>query len=262
MDTYKKVYKFLKKYKLLIAIIVFFCIVARLTNFYNYKFSRSAITALISRSIFAGNAVFINKTQLLTTASLVEDICNYNEYSRTSIYVIDSKTYYKVDVAAINRGYNLALLELQPVYSRRANIKNYSILSTEDLLHKTNVYYYTNNNEPFKTFIHQGKVILENTNTRLKLPAMTRVDEGGPVLDKNLSLVGLLGPNTPDLRPNIIGRNLIEKFLIENHVDFRINSNKIALQGVRNYHNELNTQVICITKPLSIRRTFIINGVF
>lgn len=240
---------FIKEFKPIVFIAIF-CVIYFYINsvFYN-QFQTNKITALIRKSKFAGNAFFINKTQLLTTYDLVEKTCKKNQDSRNAIFILFKNNYYKVDVLVKDPIYNLAVLEMGKYDSAEAKIKNYAIITNRKSEKNEKAFYFVNKNKPFKSFLKNKTILNVSENvSKIKIFDFLRKYYGSPVLDKNLSLYGIITGNSGKILKtlDITNSNLIKDFLDNNSIRYSINKNNMNLFKITNYKDEINAQVICI----------------
>lgn len=210
--------------------------------------NRSNITAVVPNVKFAGMGVLINKNFILTTDYIISDVCLQQNAELNLIYMLYKGNYYVVKSLLSNKELNLNLLEIVDYKFKNETVKNYVLVSDKNNINiKDTVYFYKTINKPYNSVFKKTKVKeVYNYSFLLNNKKKSFENEGSPVLDSSLNLLGIISETSKSKNLMVLDINIINKFLETSKVNYFINTNnKVNLLQIENYTKDITVQIVC-----------------
>ncbi|MDR2077772.1 MAG: hypothetical protein LBP39_02275 [Rickettsiales bacterium] len=252
---------FLRNFRPQIIGLVAIIIVVRLGIIYNRRFNSSELTRYVKASKHAGNAVFINKSFLLTNYRSVNDICKISSNGeKVRVFIIFDGEAFPVEVVDSNEVLGLALLKIDPKEKKYVNVNNfvlfpnvsddrYNYMDTVVLISKM---INNPNGEVYGKYKITG---ISEYGYAAKSMDVFRKNFGEAVLNDRLEFIGITNGNSETKKYRaikneikIIEQNRIKNFLKKNNVFYYKNVNNVDLRKFSNYRGDINAELLCYVR--------------
>ncbi len=229
---------------------------------FNRNFHTDKITDTIEDSIYAGNAVIINKNYFLTTYDTINDFCKSGRVDQVvNFYIVaNDGSYYSAKIYAKDINSNLAILEVDSNITNKGLANNYVVFPAKyDTLLNSSVFISKTKNTEQSHFYEKSKIAgLSNIGFYTKKNNF-RSNIGESVLNNKLEFVGLTAGNSKLSKykfflneVEIINQNKIESFLKQNRIFYYKNINNLDLIKYTNYIKNMNVKVVCTVRNVRV----------
>ncbi|MDR2778527.1 MAG: hypothetical protein LBB13_03460 [Rickettsiales bacterium] len=252
---------FLRNFRLQIIALMVFLVLVKLGITYHQRFDSNELTRYVKTSKHAGNAVFINKSFLITNYKSINTACKIsNQEEKVRIFMIFDGEAFPVDVVDSDEASGLVLLRVDPKEKKYVNVNNFVLFPNVS----GDRYNYMDTTVLISKMINsaEGEVYEKYRITEIseegyavKSMDILRKNFGEAVLNDRFEFVGITNGNSETKKYHamkneikIIEQNRIKNFLKKNNVFYYKNVNNVDLRKFSNYKGDINVELLCYVK--------------
>jgi hypothetical protein len=117
---------FIRNFRLQLVALAAIFVLLRLGIVYHRRFDSNELTRYVKASKHAGNAVFINKSFLITNYKSINATCKLsNKREKVRVFIIFDGEAFPVDIVDSNEVLGLTLLKIDPKEKKYVNVNNF-----------------------------------------------------------------------------------------------------------------------------------------